>query len=387
MQKLSAYDIPLTTLAGTPLEPAELRGRAALIVNVASRCGLTPQYEGLQRVYDRYRDRGLVVVGVPCDQFANQEPGSADEIAEFCSAEYNVTFPLTEKLSVNGNLRHPLFGLLTEVPDRVGTAGDVEWNFEKFLVSPRGEPVARFRPTTLPEDVEVTQAIEAHLPESFPPVWSTRAVQDVRVGDRVITPSGNELTVSRIEERFLDREDLICLIEDTAVRWLAQPVRVDRRRADSRLRNGADTGYGSPVARPPDVALSASELRVVLGQILRRLRAEHQFPISQGTVLARLEREGPATTSALAAAERVRPQSMAQTIAELGAAGLVARSPDPTDGRQILIELTERGRTTLAEERARREGWLASAIESELTAEEQETLLRALPILRRLAQS
>jgi len=141
------------------------------------------------------------------------------------------------------------------------------------------------------------------------------------------------------------------------------------------------------VARPPDVALSASELRVVLGQLLRRLRAEHQFPISQGTVLARLEREGPATTSALAAAERVRPQSMAQTIAELGAAGLVARSPDPTDGRQILIELTERGRTTLAEERARREGWLANAIESELTEGEQETLLRALPILRRLAQS
>ena len=141
------------------------------------------------------------------------------------------------------------------------------------------------------------------------------------------------------------------------------------------------------MAWPPDVALSASELRVVLGQILRRLRAEHQFPISQGTVLARLEREGPATTSALAAAERVRPQSMAQTIAELGAAGLVARSPDPTDGRQILIEVTERGRTTLAEERARREGWLARAIESELTAEEQETLLRALPILRRLAQS
>ncbi len=141
------------------------------------------------------------------------------------------------------------------------------------------------------------------------------------------------------------------------------------------------------MARPPDVALSASELRVVLGQLLRRLRAEHQFPISQGTVLARLEREGPATTSALAAAERVRPQSMAQTIAELGAAGLVARSPDPTDGRQILIELTERGRTTLAEERARREGWLAHAIESELTVEEQETLLRALPILGRLAQS
>ena len=140
------------------------------------------------------------------------------------------------------------------------------------------------------------------------------------------------------------------------------------------------------VARPPDVALSASELRIVLGQLMRRLRAEHALPISQGTVLARLEREGPATTSALAAAERVRPQSMAQTIAELGTAGLVARSPDPTDGRQILIELTELGRTTLAEERARREGWLASAIESELTAEEQETLFRSIALLCRLAE-
>ena len=384
---MSAYDIPLTTLAGAPLEPGELRGRAALIVNVASRCGLTPQYEGLQRVYDRYRDRGLVVVGVPCDQFANQEPGSADEIAEFCSAEYNVTFPLTEKLSVNGYLRHPLFGLLTEVPDRAGTAGDVEWNFEKFLVSPRGEPVARFRPTTLPEDAEVTQAIEAHLPESFPPVWSTRAGPG-RAGRRQSDHTERQRAHRLADRGALSRPRGSDLPDRGHRDALARPTRSrDRRRADSRLKNSADTGYGSPVARPPDVALSASELRVVLGQILRRLRAEHQFPISQGTVLARLEREGPATTSALAAAERVRPQSMAQTIAELGTAGLVARSPDPTDGRQILIEVTERGRTTLAEERARREGWLASAIESELTAEEQETLLRALPILRRLAQS
>ena len=221
---MSVYDIPLTTLAGTPLDAGALRGRATLIVNVASRCGLTPQYEGLQRLYDRYRERGLVVVGVPCDQFANQEPGSAEEIAQFCSSEYDVTFPLTEKLSVNGYLRHPLFGLLTEVPDRAGTAGDVEWNFEKFLVSPRGEPVARFRPTTLPEDAEVSRTIEAYLPDVFPPVWSTRPVRDVRPGDRVIAPSGTELTVSRIEERFLDRDDLICLIEDTATRWIAQPV-------------------------------------------------------------------------------------------------------------------------------------------------------------------
>ena len=187
---MSVYDIPLTTLAGAPLDPAELRGRAALIVNVASRCGLTPQYEGLQRLYDRYRDRGLVVIGVPCDQFANQEPGDADEIAEFCAAEYKVTFPLTEKVPVNGRHRHPLFELLTELPDDTGLAGDVEWNFEKFLVSPRGEPVARFRPTTLPEDVELTRALEAQLPEVFPPSWSTRPVRDVRVGDRVRAPTG-----------------------------------------------------------------------------------------------------------------------------------------------------------------------------------------------------
>jgi DNA-binding MarR family transcriptional regulator len=145
--------------------------------------------------------------------------------------------------------------------------------------------------------------------------------------------------------------------------------------------------YGFAVARPPDVTLSVSELRIALGQLMRRLRAEHAFPISQGAVLGRLEREGPATTSALAAAERVRPQSMAQTISELGAAGLVARSPDPTDGRQILIDLTERGRSTLAEERARRDGWLAHAIEGDLTEEEQEILFQSVPILRRLAQS
>jgi DNA-binding MarR family transcriptional regulator len=140
------------------------------------------------------------------------------------------------------------------------------------------------------------------------------------------------------------------------------------------------------VARPTDVALSASELRIVLGQLIRRLRAEHALPISQGTVLGRLEREGSATTSALASAERVRPQSMAQTISELGAAGLVARSPDPTDGRQILIDLTELGRATLAEERARRDGWLSNAIESELSEAERETLLQAIALLRRLAQ-
>ena len=141
------------------------------------------------------------------------------------------------------------------------------------------------------------------------------------------------------------------------------------------------------MSRTLDLTRSASELRIVLGQLIRRLRAEHGFPISQGTVLARLDREGPRTTSALASAERVRPQSMAQTVAELQAAGFVARRPDPLDRRQILIELTGAGRRTLEDDRRRREGWLARAIESELTPEEQETLVRAVPLLRRLTQA
>jgi len=134
------------------------------------------------------------------------------------------------------------------------------------------------------------------------------------------------------------------------------------------------------------VTRSASELRIVLGQLVRRLRAEHALPLTQGMVLARLDREGPRTTSALAAAERMRPQSMAQTVADLQTAGLVARRPDPIDRRQILIELTDDGRRMLYDDRRRREGWLAQAIAAELTDEEQETLIRAVPLLRRLTQ-
>jgi DNA-binding MarR family transcriptional regulator len=134
-------------------------------------------------------------------------------------------------------------------------------------------------------------------------------------------------------------------------------------------------------------ARAASELRIVLGQLVRRLRAENSFSISKGTVLARLEREGPQTTSALAAAERIRPQSMAHTLAELQGDGLVARRPHPLDRRQILIELTERGLDALVEDRRRREGWLARAIDEGLTPEEKEILIRAVPLLRRLGQS
>jgi DNA-binding MarR family transcriptional regulator len=141
------------------------------------------------------------------------------------------------------------------------------------------------------------------------------------------------------------------------------------------------------MTRTSSVARSASELRIVLGQLVRRLRAENTFPLSHGTVLARLEREGPQTTSALAAAEHVRPQSMAHTIAELEAAGLVGRRPHPLDRRQILIELTDQGLDKLTEDRKRREGWLAEAIATELSADEQEILIQAVPLLRRLTQS
>jgi len=139
--------------------------------------------------------------------------------------------------------------------------------------------------------------------------------------------------------------------------------------------------------RGRDITRSASELRIVLGQLVRRLRSEHTFPISHGTVLSRLDREGPQTTSALAAAERVRPQSMAQTIADLHADGLVDRRPDPNDRRQVFVELTARGRETVAEDRRRRDGWLARAVESELAPDEQRVLIEAVPLLRRLADA
>jgi DNA-binding MarR family transcriptional regulator len=135
-----------------------------------------------------------------------------------------------------------------------------------------------------------------------------------------------------------------------------------------------------------DVSLAASELRVVLGQLMRRLRAEHRFPLSHGAVLGRLDRQGPLSTVELASAERVRPQSMGQTLAELEAQGLVSRRPDEADGRRTLLELTDAGRRTLAEDRQRREGWLTQAIEQEFSVEEQEVLAQAIPLLARLTE-
>ncbi|SDM83898.1 glutathione peroxidase [Allokutzneria albata] len=144
--------------------PHELTGgKAALVVNVASRCGLTPQYTALEELQREYGDRGFTVVGVPCNQFAGQEPGTQEEIESFCSTTYGVTFPLTSKIEVNGPGRHPLYAALTAHPDASGEAGDVQWNFEKFLLAPDGKVVARFRPTTDPKAPEVVAAIESVL--------------------------------------------------------------------------------------------------------------------------------------------------------------------------------------------------------------------------------
>jgi len=157
------YDVPLETLDGKPTTLGAYKGEAMLLVNVASRCGLTPQYAGLQKLQEAYGSRGFTVVGFPCNQFKGQEPGSADEIRAFCDANYGVTFPLMNKIEVNGPDRHPLYQELTAVADAKGEAGDVQWNFEKFLVAPDGT-IHRFRPQTTPEDPILVAAIEAALP-------------------------------------------------------------------------------------------------------------------------------------------------------------------------------------------------------------------------------
>jgi len=155
---MTIYDVAINGLTGSPADLDRYRGQVVLVVNVASKCGLTPQYAGLQELADTYADRGLVVLGVPCNQFAGQEPGSAAEIEEFCSVNYGVTFPLTEKVEVNGSGRHPLYREL------IGDGGDIAWNFEKFVVGPEGTVAARFGPQTDPQDGEVVAAIEKLLP-------------------------------------------------------------------------------------------------------------------------------------------------------------------------------------------------------------------------------
>jgi glutathione peroxidase len=160
---MSLYDIPTHTLQGADATLGDYAGKTLLVVNVASKCGLTPQYEGLERLQKTYADRGFSVIGFPCNQFLGQEPGTAEEIEQFCSTTYGVTFPLMEKIEVNGEGRHPIYAELTETQDAEGNAGDITWNFEKFLLSPKGEIVARYRPQVEPEDSIVIGDIEAQL--------------------------------------------------------------------------------------------------------------------------------------------------------------------------------------------------------------------------------
>ncbi len=166
---MTILDIPVKTLAGqdSSLGSVAAPGKTLLVVNVASKCGLTPQYTALEQLHEQFAGRGFAVVGFPCNQFGGQEPGSAAEIAEFCSATYGVTFPMFEKIEVNGAGRHAIYDELTSVTDAQGEAGDIQWNFEKFLLRPDGTVAARFRPRTAPDSDEVLAAIEANLPPDY----------------------------------------------------------------------------------------------------------------------------------------------------------------------------------------------------------------------------
>lgn len=159
---MTIYDIPLHTLDGEPSSLAPYDGKTVLVVNVASKCGLTPQYEGLEQLQKTYADRDFSVVGFPCNQFAGQEPGTAEEIQTFCSTTYGVTFPLFEKIDVNGENQSPIYATLNQTADAEGYSGDIRWNFEKFLIGPDGS-VQRFAPKVTPEDPILISAIEANL--------------------------------------------------------------------------------------------------------------------------------------------------------------------------------------------------------------------------------
>lgn len=157
------YDFTMKTIDGADQPFAAHRDRVVLVVNVASACGLTPQYEGLQKLHEKYADRGLSVLGFPCNQFAGQEPGSEEEIKGFCRARYGVTFPMYAKIDVNGEARAPLYGWLTSQDTAPEGSGDVKWNFGKFLIGRKGQVVARFDPTVTPESPALVAAIEREL--------------------------------------------------------------------------------------------------------------------------------------------------------------------------------------------------------------------------------
>jgi glutathione peroxidase len=160
---VSVYDIPVTTINGAPATLGDHAGEVMLVVNVASKCGFTPQYAALQALYEHYADRGFSVLGFPCNQFLFQEKGSEAEIAQFCSATYGVSFPMFAKLKVKGRGQHPLYAELTKATDATGKAGNVKWNFEKFLINRDGAIIGRFRSKQAPDDPAIVGAIEAAL--------------------------------------------------------------------------------------------------------------------------------------------------------------------------------------------------------------------------------
>jgi glutathione peroxidase len=159
----TVYNFTLKSIDGQPISLESYHGKVLLLVNVASKCGFTPQYAGLEALYEKYKDRGLVIVGIPANNFAGQEPGTNEEIKTFCSRKYNVSFPMMSKVSVLGDDKTPLYVFLTDKNANPKIGGDIKWNFTKFLFDRKGQPVARFEPATKPDSPEVISAIESAL--------------------------------------------------------------------------------------------------------------------------------------------------------------------------------------------------------------------------------
>lgn len=159
----SVYDFKMKNIDGSEVKLETYKGKVVMIVNTASKCGLTPQYEGLQKIYDKYKDQNFVILGFPANNFMGQEPGTDTEIKEFCTLKYKVSFPMFSKISVKGTDQHPLYTYLTNEKSNPGFSGDISWNFEKFLIGKDGKTLARFSPSTKPDDAKIIEAIEKAL--------------------------------------------------------------------------------------------------------------------------------------------------------------------------------------------------------------------------------
>ena len=162
-QARSIYDFTMKSIDGQPMSLKDYSGKVVMLVNVASKCGFTPQYAGLEKLYEKYKDRGFVIIGVPANNFAQQEPGTNEEIKKFCTNKYNVTFPMMAKVSVLGDDETPLYRFLTDKSTNPQVGGDIKWNFTKFLFDRNGKPVARFEPAVTPDSPDVQAAIESAL--------------------------------------------------------------------------------------------------------------------------------------------------------------------------------------------------------------------------------